>query len=103
MELVLSYLKTNHVTTFIYVKEMWLEKGILATPDIASVIESMGISRHMYKQAYMSNDPYVFNGIQEFYRMCLGFLIYLIDQQEFDKIISVFQYVEMVDDFNNME
>ena len=103
MELVLSYLQANYATTFVYLKNIFLEKGIQATPDMASTIESMGISRHMYKNEYHSNEPYSFNGPQEFYHMCLGFLIYLIDQQEFDKITEVFQYVDMVKAFNDSQ
>lgn len=100
MELVVTYLKSNYVAMFSCVKDMWEKDGIQSTPEIATIIEDIGISRHMYKKAYHSNESYRFEGMQEFYKMCLGFLLYLIDQQEFNAIPTVFEYEQVVHKYN---
>lgn len=101
MELVSTYLNSNYVSLFGHVKNMFYRGGIHSTPEIASLIEQSGISRHMYKKDFYSTEPYEFKGAQEFYKLCLGFVIFLIDEQRFDSIEQVFEYEKMVNHFNS--
>lgn len=96
MELVNHYLSISPHAIFFHLKELWNEQAITATPDMAALIEEQGIDRHTYKEQYYSKESYTFEGAQEFYRMCMGFLILLIDKQDFHAIPQVFEYEEMI-------
>lgn len=94
MELVSVYISGDYRTLFYHAKELWLQMKIQATPDIASMIESKGITRHMYKaMKTVTNDIQSKN---DFYRNCLALLIYAIDMQSFDDVQSVFDSEEIV-------
>jgi hypothetical protein len=100
MELVNMYVQLNHVPLFVHVKQLWETDGIRATPIMASLIEDAGIPRNLYRNLYFSNEPLTFEGKNDFYKTCLGFILHLIDAQDFENIPVVFEYENMVHEYN---
>lgn len=88
MELVTLYMKNDYRSIFYECFRMWSKGRIQSTPDMATLIEKQGITRHMIKKDLIASHNV--QDMKTFYKGCLAFLIYYIDEQAFDHIDNIF-------------
>lgn len=91
MELVSQYQGFNYYGTFLDAKQLWIEQNIKATPTMASLIEKHGITRHNYSIHLKQSDLTTSRG---FYKNYLAMMIWLIDNQRFDDLDTMFALEE---------
>jgi hypothetical protein len=93
MELVATYLKSSRSYQVVHAVNLWNERKVKATPDMAAFIENeCGITRHNFdakcREVMRSEEEQDPNTTAE---AILAFIIYCIDNQEFEAIAEALE------------
>lgn len=96
MELVSQYLTSSLRYRLSCVLVLWKQEGVWATPEMASLIEEVGITRHSFDnrcRTILSNGFEMYTE-EEQAGAVLAFIIYCIDHQDFDSIYQIVEHDE---------